>query len=332
MVLCEFSDNKPGILNLFPMTRWQIFIVLIKVVVLLYLLHYLYQHFFANQSFILAVKYHLQQYIALQQWLYVIAALVLLPVNWLLETYKWYVLQFTTTNHGFYQSWKNVMKGVAYSLFIPQQLGDMAGKFDRTTATQKLGIGVLSLYGGFVQSFMAFAGGMVGVIYLFKPALYMCLFMVIVLVLMVLCLYFMVEIIHWVKKILPYQFLHALSFSMSKKQILLINAIALLRYAVFVVQFSLILQFFSVSINKWVEISAIMLTYFGKTFIPALNILSDVGTREFAALWSFSFTSVSPSIVFIASMLIWCINILIPMLLGAYYLIESMVFSKRKAT
>jgi hypothetical protein len=200
----------------------------------------------------------------------------------------------------------------------------MAGKMEDTSSKEKLTIGFLSLYGGFAQSVMAFVGGVIGFFYVFKPAILLMTVVVIVLILAILCLFFMVELIAVLKKTFAFQHLQNISFSMSKKQILLINAIALLRYTVFVMQFSFILQFFSVSINKWMSISAIMLTYFGKTFIPALNILSDLGTREFAALWSFSFTNVSPAIVFVASLLIWGINILLPMLLGAYYLIESM--------
>jgi hypothetical protein len=120
-----------------------------------------------------------------------------------------------------------------------------------------------------------------------------------------------------------------LEIDVHKLLIFKIIVLSKLRYMVFVLQFLFVLQFFEVKETYFKLISAIMLTYFGKTFIPALNIFGELGTREFAALVSFEHTHVDSSIVFISSMMLWIINIFIPVILGIFYLFEHHLFKPK---
>jgi len=260
-----------------------------------------------------------------------IFAVVLLPVNWLLEVYKWHLLQYSTLQLSFYQSWKNVMKGVSFGLIMPQQLGDALGKMEHSTSNDRWDIGILSLFGGFVQSFMALMGGVVGVAFLFENELGIAVvsIMTMGMVVVMACIFYSVEILQFLQSKFLFKFLTSLNFKLTKIILLKVVVLSLLRYLVFVSQFVLVLQLFANSFDKMKVVSAVMLTYFGKTFIPALNVFGDLGIRECAALWSFSYTSIAASTVFLCSMLVWMLNIVLPMLIGAYYLLET-YFSKSK--
>lgn len=310
---------------------WKMFVLVLKFMVLLYLMYYLYQHFFVNKDFWTSIQVQMATGLEAIKLPYLIFAVVLLPVNWLLEVYKWHLLQYSTLQLSFYQSWKNVMKGVSFGLIMPQQLGDALGKMEQSTSKDRWDIGILSLFGGFVQSFMALIGGVVGVVFLFENELGITLIAILIIGIAVFIgsIFYSVEILQFLKVKFPFEFFTSLNFKVTKIIILKVVVLSLLRYLVFVAQFVLVLQLFTTSFDKMKVISAVMLTYFGKTFIPALNVFGDLGIREFSALWSFSYTSIAAPNVFLCSMLVWILNILLPMLLGVYYLLET-YFSNSK--
>lgn len=223
------------------------------------------------------------------------------------------------------------MKGVSFGLIMPQQLGDALGKMEHSTSNDRWDIGILSLFGGFVQSFMALMGGVVGVAFLFENELGIAVvsIMTMGMVVVMACIFYSVEILQFLQSKFLFKFLTSLNFKLTKIILLKVVVLSLLRYLVFVSQFVLVLQLFANSFDKMKVVSAVMLTYFGKTFIPALNVFGDLGIRECAALWSFSYTSIAASTVFLCSMLVWMLNIVLPMLIGAYYLLET-YFSKSK--
>lgn len=310
---------------------WKMFVMVLKFMVLLYLMYYLYQHFFVNKDFWTSIQLQLATGLETRKLPCLIFAVVLLPVNWLLEVYKWHLLQYSTLQLSFYQSWKNVMKGVSFGLIMPQQLGDALGKMEHSTYNDRWDIGILSLFGGFVQSFMALMGGVVGVAFLFENELGIAVvsIMTMGMVVVMACIFYSVEILQFLQSKFLFKFLTSLNFKLTKIILLKVVVLSLLRYLVFVSQFVLVLQLFANSFDKMKVVSAVMLTYFGKTFIPALNVFGDLGIRECAALWSFSYTSIAASTVFLCSMLVWMLNIVLPMLIGAYYLLET-YFSKSK--
>ena len=310
---------------------WKMFVMVLKFMVLLYLMYYLYQHFFVNKDFWTSIQLQLATGLEARKLPCLIFAVVLLPVNWLLEVYKWHLLQYSTLQLSFYQSWKNVMKGVSFGLIMPQQLGDALGKMEHSTSNDRWDIGILSLFGGFVQSFMALMGGVVGVAFLFENELGIAVvsIMTMGMVVVMACIFYSVEILQFLQSKFLFKFLTSLNFKLTKIILLKVVVLSLLRYLVFVSQFVLVLQLFANSFDKMKVVSAVMLTYFGKTFIPALNVFGDLGIRECAALWSFSYTSIAASTVFLCSMLVWMLNIVLPMLIGGYYLLET-YFSKSK--
>lgn len=310
---------------------WKMFVMVLKFMVLLYLMYYLYQHFFVNKDFWTSIQLQLATGLETRKLPCLIFAVVLLPVNWLLEVYKWHLLQYSTLQLSFYQSWKNVMKGVSFGLIMPQQLGDALGKMEHSTSNDRWDIGILSLFGGFVQSFMALMGGVVGVAFLFENELGIAVvsIMTMGMVVVMACIFYSVEILQFLQSKFLFKFLTSLNFKLTKIILLKVVVLSLLRYLVFVSQFVLVLQLFANSFDKMKVVSAVMLTYFGKTFIPALNVFGDLGIRECAALWSFSYTSIAASTVFLCSMLVWMLNIVLPMLIGGYYLLET-YFSKSK--
>jgi hypothetical protein len=97
---------------------------------------------------------------------------------------------------------------------------------------------------------------------------------------------------------------------------------ALLRYGVFTLQFGLLLLIFDVSLPLSAAVSGIFLVFFAKTLIPALNFLGDLGIREASSLYFFSFYDVEPARIVAVTLTLWCINILLPVLVGIVWVMK----------
>ncbi len=97
---------------------------------------------------------------------------------------------------------------------------------------------------------------------------------------------------------------------------------SLLRYAVFTAQFVLVLYFLGVK-NAWTELAAaISLVYMAKSLMPTFHFMSDLGIREFCALLFLPTIGVPEKWVIAASLWVWTINILMPSLFGACWIVK----------
>lgn len=302
----------------------------IKMMVLAYLFYYLYTHFIVQETFRNAIFIELEKGLNYQKIFWLIIAIILLPINWLLESYKWFVLQNSIGISSFYTCWKNVIKGVSYGLLVPQQIGDLLGKTDSNEQKNKSSIVVLSLFGGFIQSFIALIGGGIAFFAIYKPVNLLVLILIICII--ILPIFLLIFNFNYLFKILQNKFnsFKSISINIEKIDIVKVFIASFLRYNIFVFQFYCILNLFDFILNKMQVINAIMLTYLGKTFIPALNVFGDLGTREFSAILSFSSTLIPVHIVFLSSMMVWLLNILIPGILGCYYMFEKQVLNSNK--
>lgn len=311
--------------------RWNILLVLFKLTVLVYIVYYVYTHFLTNHTFLNSISIQLCKKWNNIQYTSLLLVLILLPINWLIEAYKWYLLQQKSAGLSFYQCWKNVIKGITYAILLPPQIGDLLGKLSTSKPNTKLNTGFLSLFGGIIQSYIALCAGVIGFLYLYVGNLswiYQCIAFVLM-GFLGLMIFYVNEIARFVNLLVKPKSNFLLEIDVHKLLIFKIIVLSKLRYMVFVLQFLFVLQFFEVKETYFKLISAIMLTYLGKTFIPALNIFGELGTREFAALVSFEHTHVDSSIVFISSMMLWIINIFIPVILGIFYLFEHHLFKPK---
>ena len=113
----------------------------------------------------------------------------------------------------------------------------------------------------------------------------------------------------------------------SYQEIVFLLGLAFLRYIIFALQFYLLLYFFGVSTDHLLLIAGVTWTLFAKSSIPSFNFLSDLGVREFSALYFFSYYSVDNTLVLLASFTLWCLNLLIPALIGLAGLLRMKIFA-----
>ena len=272
------------------------------------------------------LRFHLQQ----GHWGILGLALFLTPINWACESRKWQLLAQKIEKISFGQAFQGVLSGLALGFLMPNNVGDAAGRVLSLQSHQRLsGVGAALLSNGlqfFVSLFFGTLGWGFWVYHQATlqqwPQLLLLLVLLMTLVFGVVLMakrgeaeQFLVRfrLFRWVD---PYVKVIA-EYTLS--EIGQAFRWAILRYGVFTLQFALLLWLFEVNLPFDVAIAGIFLVFFAKTLIPALNFLGDLGIREASSLYVFSFYDVEPARILAVTLTLWCMNILLPVLIGTVW-------------
>lgn len=269
--------------------------------------------------------------------------LLLLPflsfINWLLEAFKWQLLVSKIEKISLVSGLRGVLTGLSLGFITPHALGDYAGRIWQLQGKKRLeSIGAVML-GRASQFFATFVFGLFGVIYFLYEATHATNFYWMVFGGMFFSLLIGLLLFVYGRK----AFLSLLSIKVLRKykkyfevivvyssgEVLKLIALAFIRYAIFAFQFLILLYLFKVSDDNVLLISGVTWTFLAKSTIPAFNFLSDLGVREFSALYFFSYYHVEVSLVLLASFALWCINILLPSLAGLAGIVTMSIFRKK---
>ena len=254
-------------------------------------------------------------------------ALLLVPLNWLLEAVKWQVLARRVKASSLWHCTQAVLAGLCLGLVTPRSLGDYAGRILVHGGQEKERLVGAVLLNRIVQSLVTFITGIAGVLllvwqlglwqseellWLLVPAFLGTLLMLLLMgplkanVLRWLQRKLGQKVVRWVDVINEY----------SLQELLVLNAWALLRYAVFSLQFLFLLWWAGIAAPVPLLLAAVAATFLLKSLLPAFNFLSDLGVREFSALLVFSGLALPHAEVIAASLLLWMMNICLPALAG----------------
>ncbi|MBW3544671.1 MAG: flippase-like domain-containing protein [Bacteroidetes bacterium] len=259
--------------------------------------------------------------------LWAIAALLLVPLNWLLEALKWQVLARRVNSAGLARCLQAVLAGLCLGMVTPRSLGDYAGRLLVNGGEEKVRMVGAVLLNRMLQSLSTFSGGIAGVLILIwylglwqSEVLAMLLLPGIVGVVAILPLTGAgsTQLIVWLQQRLGDKLISwiAVIKEYSPAELLWVNSWALLRYAVFSLQFLFLLWWAGLEGPVVILGAAIAATFLLKTLVPAFNFLSDLGVREFSALLVFSLLEMPHAEIIAASLLLWIINICLPSLAG----------------
>lgn len=258
--------------------------------------------------------------------------LLLTPINWGLEARKWQILLQRIEPTPFWHAYQGVLAGLSLGFALPAQLGDTAGRVLSLRSDARAEAIGASLVSGGMQFYVALVFGTVawahyltmaperatsaGHALLIGLAGASALGVVFGLV--------RKWLIGWLagwpflRRFRPYWIVAG---HYSNAEIGRALGAAALRYVVFSVQFYGALRLVGVNLPPDVSVSGIGVVFLVKTITPAFNLLSDLGVREAAALWVFapfarSDASVAAPILLTATLTLWLVNVLTPVLIG----------------
>lgn len=267
----------------------------------------------------------------------------LIPLNWGFEAAKWHLLGNRIEKMSFLRAYRAVMVGLTLGFITPNRIGDYAGRVLELKSIDRLdAIGAIFI-GRFCQLVATVLVGTLGLLYfLLKfyaaeyPAITLSLLVVLLAlnITLLLLLYNAKAMVALVAAIKPLKkFVHyvAVMANYTTQEITRLLWLSLGRYLVFMFQFVLLLIFFDVELNALEYLSGVSGTFFLKSVVPSITLLSDLGVRELSAMYLFGLLGQDRLYVLSASLTLWLLNIAIPSAIGIFFVLK-LRFSKKGVT
>ncbi|NLA24885.1 MAG: hypothetical protein GX879_07960 [Bacteroidales bacterium] len=262
--------------------------------------------------------------------------IVLIPINWGIESFKWHLLLKPLHYHSFKKCFIGVIRGVSVGLATPNRLGEFAGRIMDIPVEKRASAGTLSISGSISQLFITFFAGVIGFSFIaFSFAESKSLFAInniillligFVLMLILLIFFFNTKTIAaWANK-LPLikkhtQFSDGIS-NLRGRDGLKIMLLSLFRYFIFIHQFYLLIYIFQIDISYLYAICSIASVYFIMAVLPIISA-GEAGVRGSISILIFGIFTNQPAAIFAVSLLLWILNIAIPAMVGSIFILKK---------
>jgi hypothetical protein len=269
---------------------------------------------------------------------YVVLVFVLMFVNWGLEALKWQYLIKPLEHISFSKSLQSVFSGVTVSIFMPNRIGEFAGRIFYLENADKIKATIKNFIGSISQLTVTLVFGLAAIAFAYYQNIlrfdeieiikknYWWIFLFLLLFLIG-CFFF---IKFYGAKFFGTnaRYLEAL-YDVNYKQWLYVFILSMLRYLVFLIQFYILLMAFDIQVDFQIAVTVIALIFFVSSFIPSFAT-TEVITRGATAVYIFNLANVDTALVVIVSLLLWIINLAIPALLGGLFVWKMKFFKEKK--
>ena len=270
-----------------------------------------------------------------------VGLVAMMLLNWVLEAYKWRLLVNHLEPVSFWKSLKAIFSGITIAIFTPNRVGEYGGRIFHLKKADRIDATLLTIVGSYAQLVVTLVTGIMATAF-FLPE-YVGLgpvtpmqYNLIAILMMGLCVMLVVLflntrlltiILNWLP--IPDKYRHyAEVFQYHSSQTLAKVFLASLgRYVIFTYQFILLLQVFDVDVGYANALMMISMTYFVMTAVPTIAI-TELGVRGSVAVYFIGMLSNNVSSIFMASSLLWLINLAVPALVGVVFIFQLRFFRK----
>lgn len=282
------------------------------------------------------------------QYLILALVLIMMLINWSFEALKWKRVIRSIQRLSFAESFKSVLAGLAVGFFVPNRVGEFAGKSLMLEKSKFWKASVLAFYTSFAQLFTTAFWGMLSLI-LFSELIsgliplnihFISVAAVIVIIVLLLLVYFQLNRLSLVFR----------RFKRIYSQIVILNdlkvsdkfyvlGMSFIRFFVFTSQYIILLYLLGISlpiVDAFLVISMLYLVLMvmptiALTELPARSTLLLLILIAWFDLNHLSQPDALELRIIIASTLIWLINIALPAIIGAFFIPGFSIFKRKKS-
>jgi Lysylphosphatidylglycerol synthase TM region len=267
-------------------------------------------------------------------WLYL--TLILMPINWATETLKWLPLIKLTEPISFKTGFKAVLAGVTFSLFMPNRVGEFGGRILFLRRRNALKGMFTTFVGSWAQQTVLITFGFFGFAYflidLWKVEFYVLQAVFFIGFLTITLLFFLFLNLEMMVPIFKkisflYRFprlIKGVSVIRTYKRRDLAKTLmwAFIRYAIYSLQYYMMLRFFGIEVPILRGLSCIATIYLLQTSIPLPPIISLLARGEVAIkIWGlFHANEIS---ILAATFTLWVINLILPSFIGLILILNA---------
>ncbi|MBS1917372.1 MAG: flippase-like domain-containing protein [Bacteroidetes bacterium] len=276
-----------------------------------------------------------------QQWK-LILAIVLMIVNWGLESRKWQLAIRHVQHISFWRAFKATLTGTTMASFTPNRMGEYLGRILYVEDGKRFQSISLTIVCSISQLLVTMALGCAGIIYLKfhvseQSTLYfwlnVLLFAVLIAFAAAILFYFRLS---WLVKLLEKipsggKFLAAIKVLEEFNATILLHILflSLVRYLVFIAQYYLMFSVFGVSLTWLQTIGGMAVIFLVMAVIPTFTFLTELGLRWEASIQVMELFSANTVGIFAASFGIWLVNLIIPALAGSLLILNIKLFRNK---
>lgn len=273
---------------------------------------------------------------------YLVAAFLLIPVNWGLEAWKWKLSLKDIYPISFIQAFKAVLSGVSFSVTMPNRVGEYLGRMMYLPEGNRLKTISVTLVGSFSQLMVTIFFGWVGLLFLKNALLeglphfriwYQFIFYgLLVLGLLLLLIYFNVSAAvtvfkKWISMQRYAYLVEALRF-FDTRMLSRILLISFLRYLVFIAQYVFIFYLFEVNVAIETVLLVMGVVFLAMSLIPSVTLI-EIGLRGEISIMLMGLFSANTLGIGFSSLTVWFINLILPAILGSLLIFNLRIFKKK---
>ncbi len=261
---------------------------------------------------------------------------VLMFLNWGLEALKWRRLVSGIEKISIWRSIESVFCGLTWAVFTPNRIGEYGGRVFFLSPKRRI-VGVVAMaVGNIGQMVLTNVFGAIALcifIYKFVNIDYR-LFYALVILSVMFCAFFIIFYfnIKWLNGILvsmrftrKYKRFYGILARYQKKELLNILLFCLARYVVFSTQYFILFYWLIPQLHYLDILMMVSILFFVQSTLPSLDLF-DIGVRSVTASYFFSSITDQNIAVIACTASIWLINIIIPAILGTYFVFKLNFF------
>jgi MFS family permease len=263
---------------------------------------------------------------------WLIVALLLVPVNWSLETQKWRELMHRLEPIPFWRAFQAVLAGTAFSIITPNRIGEYGGRVLMVRIADKWQTVVATLVGSFSQIVVLLSAGFGGVAFFLSEYFHLKLSygiglgcLAVLGSVLLLFFYYNIDLAIPIVRRIPYLKRGANHLEVlreyTRRQLNNVLLYSALRYGVYSLQYYLLLLFFGIKIHIVNAFITIAFIFFVQTALPALPGAS-LPLRAKVALLVWGSYAQNPLTIFAVSFGLWGMNVAIPALVGMIFILN----------
>lgn len=301
-------------------------------VLFIWIIYSIYHQIAGQPNLIPALQHMLGAFSAPGAWkLWV--ALLLMPINWALETCKWHLLVNREYPFSFQQAAKSVLSGISLSLNTPNRIGEYGGRILYLAPEYRLKGVLLTMISSVSQLLITLYVGLLAVFILQEELLaayaslqggaswfWFAFVLAAVITIALSALYFRIQwLVQWLRKI-PFvkeKFAHTPAVGDLPIHIsMVLLGYSLLRFVVFAMQYVFIWQALGVGIAWQDALAGIAVVFFIMSVVPTIALV-ELGLRGKVAIGVMGFFTANAAAILTGTISVWVLNLIVPALLGA---------------
>jgi uncharacterized membrane protein YbhN (UPF0104 family) len=270
-------------------------------------------------------------------WFTLTSIFVLMLLNWFVESIKWKFLISKVEPISIKRAIESVFCGLTWAVFTPNRIGEYGGRIFFLSSRKRIQGMVAMSVGHIAQMVITNVIGAVAMLWFIYSFLAVddLVFLALTFLVTVFCIFFSLFYfnIHWLDNLVRnIKFLKKIKvfFSVlnrySKKELTKVMFYSIIRFAVFTSQYLLIMNLLIPGIPVYQSAFLVFILFFVQSALPSLDLL-DIGVRSMTATYFFSFITTQEIAVMAAAALIWLVNLIIPAILGSFFVFKLKFFS-----